>query len=981
MEPYAENRTGNTKTLSYRLADGQVYNYRTSRKDGITHAGYFTMSIDPAKCPDLRFAAADYSAYDPKAVNHDANANGGYETGDIFLNINERHHLQMHAGDVFESHAMRTWELTDNSTNNYFMDPDFHYTVLDLSGKPSHDVVRITQKPGSSWADIEAVGQGTAIVLVTYDGICVDYYGGKNKNPYMGGEYWGAIWPENTGVFVVSVDTPAADLTPGMEINADYNLDTLKMAGKKVDAEHDVFYYLDSEPAASYTFKPEGVADVELAYPVAAGDGVTYRGFSHEGVTANADGSYTLLLKNGRQIVRLTDNAGNCAYQVLKARECHREITNATREGSHIFQPGDKIKVQYTGLFHPANKIAGIYNMSAYVTYNGVPNGTDLILGSGQYTFGSSASAQCVTFEIPATYDAVANPEFKMDKGVIQVNGFGDPIGNHRTISRTAGRSPNFTAVGHKTYFGLVPDINISLSPIGIFQIQLDVNVEDADVALYCGGKKLEADARGLYSGTYGAYQVVASKAGYRCLRQTYDIGDDAEGLQTFAVELTGGDNLWDGVSATAPRQDTDGTYIVQSPDELAWIAKTVNAGTKLNARLEADIDLAGYDWTPIGTSSKAFSGTFDGRGHEVRDLYINQEKTNYQGLFGYIKGASADSPASVSGVTVSGRIAAKQYSGGVAGYVGAYSSLDRCANLADVSGTSYIGGVAGYLYAATSSLTNCYNAGNVTASSNCGGVAGYNNASAVIENVHNMGKVSGSTLKSTGACVGGTTAKTNVKNAFAVEELGVNASHTIVDHETMASGEVAYKLGEAFSQTIGEDEYPVFGSLKVWYDADTGEYYNEAQSFSINAGEGNAYVEVTEDGIVMQKASAYQLTLTAEPALARLPQIEWASDHTETAAVDGTGTVEAHKVGTAKISATGYINGTEHTSTINVTVVDDTVGMVEISAIDQDALYDVYDLDGKVILKSAPSSRLCELAPGVYVISRRGEVVKLNIR
>ena len=29
---------------------------------------------------------------------------------------------------------MRTWQLTDNSTNNYFMEPDFHYTVVGLDG-------------------------------------------------------------------------------------------------------------------------------------------------------------------------------------------------------------------------------------------------------------------------------------------------------------------------------------------------------------------------------------------------------------------------------------------------------------------------------------------------------------------------------------------------------------------------------------------------------------------------------------------------------------------------------------------------------------------------------------------------------------------------------------------------------------------------------------------------------------------------------
>ena len=149
---------------------------------------------------------------------------------------------------------------------------------------------------------------------------------------------------------------------------------------------------------------------------------------------------------------------------MLTAKECHREITNETRPDATDFIPGDKVKVQYSGLFHPANKLAGIYNMSAYVNYNGNPNGTSLILSANQDTFGSAAKAQAVTFVIPEDYDAEANPEFILDEGVIQVNGYGDPIGNHRTIDRFNGRSPNFTAIAHKTYFGAIPEVRVPVS-------------------------------------------------------------------------------------------------------------------------------------------------------------------------------------------------------------------------------------------------------------------------------------------------------------------------------------------------------------------------------------------------------------------------------------------------------------------------------------------------------------------------------------
>ena len=464
-EPESTEVTDGTKVVKYRLTENITVNYRIMKEGGLTYGGYFTVLGDPAKMPDLTFTEEMFAAHSPKTVNHDVNSNQGFETGDIFVNVNERGYKDMNVGDVFQAHGMRTWELTDNSTNNYFIEPDFHYTVLDTEGNPSTGVVTVSQKPGSAWADITAVGEGTAIVLVTYDAINLNIYDRNgDKKDYLGGAFWGAIWPENNAAYVITVGQGESAVKPEMVINEKYNTGTLKNAGKYVDAECDVFYYLDSEEGYSYTFTAEGVADISIAYPEIGENAATYSGFGSEGTTDNGDGSYTVLLKEGRQIVRLTDAAGKSTYQVLTAKKCSRELTNLTDPESKIFRPGDQVKIQYSGLRHPANKLAGIYNMSAYVTYNGVPNGTSLILGKNQYTFGSAPSAQAVTLTIPADHDVSTEPTFALTEGVIQVNGYGDPIGNHRLIDPVKGRNPNFRAVAHKTYFGAIPDVIIPVS-------------------------------------------------------------------------------------------------------------------------------------------------------------------------------------------------------------------------------------------------------------------------------------------------------------------------------------------------------------------------------------------------------------------------------------------------------------------------------------------------------------------------------------
>lgn len=836
IAPTKEEISGNTRQLTFYLAQGQVYNYRTGIKGKLTRGGYFTMAADEAKRPVLNFTPADYD-FDPALINHSPQANGGFETGDIMLNINPQGHLKLKPGESFKAHALRSWELTDNSSNNYFIEPDFNYTILDLNGKPSDNVIRIAQNNGSSWADIEAIGEGTAIVLVTYDAIGLNFYSGIEKKPFLGGEIWGAIWPENTAAYVVTVGNKESSVVPNMLINEKYNEDTKKLAGKYVDAEHDVFYYLDTEEGALYTFKPENAASVEIAYPSIGERMAVYNGFSTNGVTRNEDGSYTLLLKHGRQIVKLTDASGEASYQVLTAKACHREIVNEARPGSKIFQPGDKVNVVFSGLYHPANKIAGIYNMSAYVTYNGVPNGTSLILSSNQYNFASSKSAQTVTVDIPSDFDVTENPSMILDDGVIQVNGFGDPIGCHRSIDPFAGRSPNFTAVPHKTYFGLIPPTEIKITPLKTFDIKVVCDQTDADVELLFNGNALTKGDNDLYVGTYGNYSLKASKPGYRCSRIVFNIPDDAEGIQTFKVNLIPAENAWDGKTLTEPLI-VDNAYQISSGEELAWFASKVNdKNANLNADLVADIDLGDYDWTPVGKATGTpFSGIFNGHGHSVKGLYIDLPKLQYQSLFGVVKG-SDKARAAVMAVEVEGRVSCKKDAAGIVGYAWQYADISKCANKAEIIGVEgNAGGIVSYIANANVSLSDCYNTGDVTAPSNAGGIVGRHvNKPLNVRNVYSIGEVVCS--KYAGACVGGSYAKTGLVNAFALHEYEMTENHQLVSIDQFRSGEVAYKLGSAFGQVIGEEEYPVFGSAEVFYDEAENRYHNDESTTSVEAG------------------------------------------------------------------------------------------------------------------------------------------------
>ena len=444
---------------TFTLADKQQYNYRVSQEGKLTHAGIFTMSGDETKRPELVFTDADLSAQNPKYIDHDVTSNDGYNVSDIFLNINPSGHLKLaKVGDTYDILPLRNWELVDGITSNYFIEPDYHFTVVNLNGQEDNSVVKVENEL------LTAVGTGTALVLVTYDALHVNTYSGATKKDFVGGADWGAIWPENTGVFVVTVGEQAEGITPNMIINQSYltktgDVDT-KLSMENVDAEFDVFYYLDTEDGFDYTFTPAGVTSVTLARPVIGTNAASYTGFTAEGVTKNADGSYTLHLTMGRNIVCLTNEAGKSVYQVMTAKPCHRDIKVGDETVTTV-KPGDEVTLQYSGLYHPAGKLAGIHNFSGFITYKQATEGITVKNGkANQYKLASTATAQAVTFTVPADWNS---PTIELTDGVMGISGFGDPVGNHRATSKDKGRAPNFTAISQSAVFGRLPAVELTV--------------------------------------------------------------------------------------------------------------------------------------------------------------------------------------------------------------------------------------------------------------------------------------------------------------------------------------------------------------------------------------------------------------------------------------------------------------------------------------------------------------------------------------
>jgi hypothetical protein len=148
--------------------------------------------------------------------------------------------------------------------------------------------------------------------------------------------------------------------------------------------------------------------------------------------------------------------------------------------------------------------------------------------------------------------------------------------------------------------------------------------------------------------------------------------------------------------------------------------------------------------WTPIGPSeSSAYTGTFDGQGHTVRNLSITGD-VKRAGLFGCVIGGA------IRKLTVAGSVSCtvdQGWCGGIAGYA-ERETIENCASLCTVSYTgkdARVGGIVGYVPSSSSMtiICDCYNIGNITGSSDTGGICGYN-LSGRIFNCYNVGEITG---------------------------------------------------------------------------------------------------------------------------------------------------------------------------------------------------------------------------------------------
>lgn len=237
----------------------------------------------------------------------------------------------------------------------------------------------------------------------------------------------------------------------------------------------------------------------------------------------------------------------------------------------------------------------------------------------------------------------------------------------------------------------------------------------------------------------YGSWEEGASLT----IKGTFDVnGTDKEIILFNKTQLTASTNNKGYVADARLSYKNEGTgteadpYKISLPKQLAALATEVNngtyTGTEQHFALQGDLDLSDYeDWTPIGSTAHPFTGVFDGQGHTISGLTINNNNPNdvkEWGLFGMVQDATIQFVRVDGSITLSnfGNMDDGGYSnndgiGGIAGRCSGTVKFEGCHNNVDITGTgkSYyaaIGGIVGFQIDGLVTLIACANTGKLQA-------------------------------------------------------------------------------------------------------------------------------------------------------------------------------------------------------------------------------------------------------------------------
>ena len=372
-------------------------------------------------------------------------------------------------------------------------------------------------------------------------------------------------------------------------------------------------------------------------------------------------------------------------------------------------------------------------------------------------------------------------------------------------------------------------------------------------------------------------------------------------------------------MTAFAEENEQSSKTSITTVDELLEFAKAVDNGeyddkTDAVVSLDADLDLTGVAWTPIGSVFAAdgtllhyFSGKFYGNGHTISNLDFSENygKTEYpsfgffsevygaeiSGLtiqgkldvsnsgyvyFGTVAGAAADSKISDCTSDVSFTDTDKYINGTVAlcGYA-INSTIEYCQNKGDFSITQDVtsfqmGGIVGL--AQNSTVQYCANTGDMTSWTPCtGGIVGQLIQNSKVINCYSTGKIVplGKGTTDFGGIAGTVGAGTEIRHCYFAGEVDLSQYTATTPYKRLGgiaggvSSDTPVFENNYFIETENVtacSKYTEAGTAKSLEYMETEDFFNE-----ITAAGGN--YRFNSNGTPLLPAPKYAVSFVVTPA------------------------------------------------------------------------------------------------------------------
>lgn len=270
---------------------------------------------------------------------------------------------------------------------------------------------------------------------------------------------------------------------------------------------------------------------------------------------------------------------------------------------------------------------------------------------------------------------------------------------------------------------------------------------------------------------------------------------EDANGNKTTYASLA---------EAVAEATANDSIVIYDKIEDFATLVNNGTTFKNITVKLGRDFDLNNEEWTPIGTNTNKFLGTFDGDNHTVSNLKIDTPSTSYVGFFGFTSEGEVKN-LTINNASVKGRLGVGAFAGSP--YTSKMTNLKLTGDVA-IEGMSYVGGMLGRnLYANATDLTVDVNDGSyvkATSTENgtryrtyLGGVIGFmGEGNITVKNVTSNIDVIGDVMD-----IGGIVGIIHYGNSF----INIASSGNV----TATSAEAALEIG-GIAGTVMNSEQPV---------------------------------------------------------------------------------------------------------------------------------------------------------------------------